>query len=155
MEIVSWQGSMRAIAIGFLVLAGAPSGPARRANFVRVVVTAPPSAAVRAIWRPYAGAVTSNGEDQQGALRARSRVTHPDSLRRWRDPAARDTVVARAPAEFLVDMTAGPILVEAVGRDSIHVGVQLSPQRGPVAASWGRALQIESDGLAPRVLRRR
>ena len=146
---------MHAIAIGILLVVMAPAASEGRANFVHVAVTAPPGAPVRAIWRPYAGAVTSKGEDQQAALRARRRVTHPDSLRRWQDPAARDTVVVKAPAELLIDMSAGPVLVEALESDSIHAEVQLSPRRGPVVASWGRALTIDSDGRTPRVTRRR
>jgi hypothetical protein len=129
---------MRLIVTGILIAVAAPSVSEHRAGI-----------------RAPDGAVTSSGADQQAALRARRSITHPDSIRRWRDAAARDTTLVRAPAEFLVDMTAGPVVVEAVGRDSIRVEAQLSPRRGPIVASWGRALRIESDGVTPRVLRRR
>ena len=146
---------MRVLYVGLLLAAVAPLASTYRANFLRVRVTAASAAAVRAIWRPYAGAVSSRGEDQQAALGARRRITHPDSARRWRDPAARDTVTVWTPAEFIVDMAAGPVVVEAVGRDSVRVEAHLSPRRGRAVAAWGQALRIESDGITPRVRRRR
>ena len=81
--------------------------------------------------------------------------SNPDSVRHWRDPAARDTIAMKTPTEFVVDMTGGPIVVESLGQDSVHVETQLTPRRGPIVAVWGHKLIIDSDGLAPRVDRRR
>ena len=124
-----------------------------RANFLHIAVTAPESATVRAIWRPYAGAVVSRGEDQQAALRGRRGITNADSVRRWRDPDVRDTILVKAPAEFLVDMMAGPVVVEAVV-DSVKVEAQLSVRRGPLVSAWGKAVVVDSDGVAPSIVRR-
>lgn len=122
------------------------------ANFLRISVTAHHPVALRAIWRPYAGAVGSHGEVQQGPLRNRNwGAANRDSVRRWQDPAARDTVSVKSPTMFVVDMTGGPVVIEAVSADSIRVEAQLMPGRGPVVAAWGRRVLVMSDGIMPRM----
>ena len=140
-----------------LVLTGAPITTSRRANFVRIEVHAPLGGRVQAIWRPYAGATGVGGFGAQQAALQRRRLfaTNADSIARWRDERARDTVVAGVPVAFTVDMTAGPVIVESVTPDSIRVSVQLTPERGPRVDAWGRTMLIESDGRAPRITRRR
>lgn len=133
------------------------AGPTRRANFVRITVDHPAAGRVRTIWRPYAGAIGADAfVAQQAALqRRRAFATNADSVARWRDEEARDTIVRAVPVEFIVDMTAGPVAIESVTPDSVQVTVQLTPERGPRIEAWGRALLIDSDGRAPRVARRR
>jgi hypothetical protein len=126
-----------------------------RANFLNISVTAPQAVPVWAIWRPYAGAL-GDGREQQYRLRNRHHWTsNPDSVRRWQDPAARDTVRMTTPAEFTVDMMAGPIVVMSAGRDSVRVAAQLAPWRAPIVASWGHLFEISSDGITPQIDRRR
>jgi hypothetical protein len=141
----------------FLLATAATAAHApRRANFVHISITASSTASVRAIWRPYAGAVGSTGQEQQDALQRRRQFRNvPDSVRHWEDPAARDTIVLKTPTEVVVDMNGGPIVIELTAGDSVHVEAQLTPARGPVVASWGRAFIIESDGRTPYVERRR
>lgn len=124
------------------------------ANFLQIVISEPDSATVRVIWRPYAGAVSSRGEDQQARLRTRRGVTNADSLRRWNDPSSRDTVLIGTPAELIVDMTAGPVIIEAA-KDSVRVEAQLTPRRGVVVGTWGAVLVVESDAITPSVTRKR
>ena len=119
----------------------------RQANFVHVVVTASHPVTIHAIWRPLAGAVGSDLENQQTAIRTRS----PEDLRRSMDLSLRDTIVARTPAHFVIDMTAGPTIIEARGSDSIRVQAQLLTARGMIAATWGRKLVVTADGIQPRV----
>jgi len=127
----------------------------RHANFLWIRVTSHSHSAVRAIWRPYAGAVGSSGDAQQAAVRRRWAFrTSADSVRRWQDSAARDTITVQTPTEFVVDMSGGPIVVEALGRDSIRVEAQLTPMRGPDASAWGRAIVVSSDGREPKVMQR-
>jgi hypothetical protein len=153
------RGIISGVLVAGLLVATAASawttGSEPRANFLHVWVTAQQGESVRAIWRPYAGAVASLGQDQQAALRARRQITHPDSLRRWADSTARDTIVVSAPAEFLVDMTGGAIVVESVGNDSLRVEAQQSPWRGPIVSAVGRSLLLDADGVKPEVRRRR
>lgn len=127
----------------------------RRANFLIITVTAQTPASVWAIWRPYAGA-PGDGREQQSRLRTRHQWrANPDSVRRWQDPAGRDTVRLTTPAEFTVDMTAGPIRVVSPSGDSVRVSAQLAPRRGRLVIAWGRAFDIDSNGIEPRVERRR
>jgi hypothetical protein len=81
-------------------------------------------------------------------------AANADSTRRWQDPKSRDTVVVSAPAEFTVDMTSGPVVIEVVKGDSVKVVAQLTPARGPIVTLWGKALVVESDGVAPWITRR-
>jgi hypothetical protein len=129
--------------------------PPRHANFLRIAVTSATPGAARAIWRPYAGAVGSGNEQQNALQRRRPFWTNADSLRRWQDTTVRDTIRIETPAELIVDMTGGPITVEAVGVDSIQVRAQLTPSRGPVASIWGRSIVVSSDGVEPKTVRRR
>ena len=76
----------------------------RQANFLHVVVTATHPVTIHAIWRPFAGAVGSDIENQQAALRTRG----PEGLRRSMDLSVRDTIVVRTPADFEIDMAAAP-----------------------------------------------
>lgn len=126
----------------------------RHANFLRITVTSPTPGAARAIWRPYAGAVGSGNEQQIALQRRRPFLANVDSLRRWQDTTVRDTIRIETPAELIVDMTGGPITVEAVGVDSICVRAQLAPSRGPVAFMWGRSIVVSSDGVEPKTVRR-
>jgi hypothetical protein len=141
--------------LSFLALTWLVSTGERRANDLSIVVTGKDSIAVRVIWRPYAGAVVSRGEDQQAALRRRHSITHPDSIRRWTEPDARDSILFCLPGELYVDMGGGPIVVEASQSDSLHVEAQLAPPRGQVVSAWGHSLLIESDGIRPYVTRLR
>ena len=145
---------MRTLAIGaLLVLSGTPSGD-RRANFLDIAVTKPRDVVVHAIWRPYYGAVSVTGEEQQRRLIDRmSRKWPQDSLRRWGDPASRDTVSVTTPVDFVVDMSGGPIVIETISGDSVRVEAQLTPGRGPVVAVWARAFRVDADGIRPHVER--
>ena len=145
---------MRPLTLAILIiLTGWPNASPRRANFLHVTVTASRPTDARAVWRPYAGAVGAEINAQQDRLLSRRAITHPDSVRRWADPAARDTVPLRTPTEFVVDMTGGPVVVEVVGTDSVRIEAQLTPARGPVVSGWGRAFSISSDGLSPSLER--
>jgi hypothetical protein len=124
-----------------------------RANFVRINVDRPANGRIRAIWRPYAGAA-GDGFAQQAALQRRGLyAANADSVARWRDERARDTVVHDVPVVFTVDMTAGPVIVESLTSDTVRVTVQLTPERGPRAETWGRGLRVQSDGRAPIIMR--
>jgi hypothetical protein len=124
-----------------------------RANFLRIVVDRPAHGRVRVIWRPYAGAA-GDGYAQQSAVRGRGRFrANADSVARWADESARDSVVREIPAVFTVDMTGGPIVIESVTSDTVHVAVQLTPERGPRVRRWGRRLEVRSDGFAPGITR--
>jgi len=152
------QGSIRhAHFVLSLALCLPMMGPPSRANFVRITVDRPAGARVRAIWRPYAGAMGPDAAAaQQAAIRHRNLfATNADSAARWRDEAARDTAVHTVPVEFVVDMTGGPVVVESLTSDSVRVAAQLTPQRGPRVEAWGRAMVIESDGRTPGISRRR
>jgi hypothetical protein len=123
------------------------------ANFVRINIDRPANGRVRMIWRPYAGAV-GDGAAQQAALQRRSLFPpNADSVARWRDERARDTVVRGLPVTFTVDMSGGPVIVESLTTDSVRATVQLTPERGPLVETWGREMLIESDGRAPRITR--
>lgn len=140
-----------------LLLSAGPLAPPStpRANFLYITVSANHSTPVHAIWRPNVGAV-GDGYAQQTALFDRERLPGAqDSMRRWRDPASRDTIAVQTPVGFTVDMTPGPIVIEAVGTDSIRVEAQLTPSRGPVVGSWGHVFVISADGVTPAVERRR
>ena len=130
------------VALAAMAFPGEP-----QANFVHIVVTATHPVAIHAIWRPFAGAVGSDFENQQAALRTRA----PEGLRRSMDMSLRDTIVVRTPAHFVIDMTAGPTIIEAPGTDSIRVQAQLLPARGTIAARWGRKLVVTADGIQPSV----
>ena len=120
-----------------------PAGGAR-ANFLYVAVTAAKPTAVHAIWRPHAAVLDS-----------RRYASLQDSMRRWQDTTVRDTTAVRTPVGFTVDMNDGPIVIEAVGDDSIHVEARLTPSRGPLVASWGRKFVVSADGVTPSVERHR
>lgn len=138
------------LAVGTGLAAPAASVPA---NFVRIQVTAPEGATVRAIWRPLVGAVGGPGS-QQAAIRGVLEQRSPaDSIRRWRDPLARDTFVVKTPASFEVDMNGGPITIEVVGIDSVRVDARQVPNSPPGVTAWGRKFEISSDGSSPRVKR--
>jgi hypothetical protein len=124
-----------------------------RANFVRINVDGPARARIRAIWRPFAGAA-GDGFAQQAALQRRwPFATNADSVARWGDERARDTVAHDVPVVFTVDMTGGPVIVESLTSDTVRVTVQLTPERGPRVETWGRTLRVESDGRAPSITR--
>lgn len=136
-----------------LALGVGPVSAPSRANFVRINIDYPANERIRAIWRPYAGAA-GDGFAQQAAVRRRGLfATNADSVARWRDERARDTVIHNIPVVFTVDMTAGPVLVESLTSDSVHVTIQLTPERGPRTETWGRKLQVGSDGRAPSITR--
>lgn len=124
------------------------------ANFLKIVVSGRDSAMVRVIWFLYAGAVRSRGEDQQARLKARRAFENADSLRRWHDPKSRDTLLIKIPAELIVDMSPGSVVIQAV-RDSILVEAQLTPRRGDLIKAWGRVLIVDSNGITPSVTRKR
>src|ERR1051325_5533642 len=108
-----------------------------QANFVHIAVTAAVPTSMHAIWRPYAGAISATGAEQQARLAWRRIFeANPDSVRHWQDETAKDTIRVTTPTEFVVDMTAGPVVIEALGSDSIRVEAQLTPRRGPLAGSW-------------------
>jgi hypothetical protein len=141
------------IRLGILIAALIPVPP--HANFLLIRVTSKSPSTVRAIWRPYAGAIGARADAQQAALSRRwAYRANADSMRRWQDSSVRDTITAQTPTEFIVDMTGGPIVVEACGVDSIRVEAQLTPLRGPSASTWGRAIVVSSDGIEPKVVRR-
>jgi len=128
----------------------------RRANFVRVEVTAPAPTSVRAIWRPRAGVIGTSVDDQQRALgNPLRRSVSPDSLRRWRDVDARDTVIAQTPTQFVIDMTSTDAVIEVVSGGTIRVKAQLVPGRGPIVELTGRAMTLHADGTAPMLTPRR
>ena len=131
-----------------------PAGGAR-ANFLYVAVTAAKPTEVHAIWRPHAGAVGDGYAQQAAVLDSRRYASLQDSMRRWQDTTVRDTTAVRTPVGFTVDMNDGPIVIEAVGDDSIHVEARLTPSRGPLVASWGRKFVVSADGVTPRVERHR
>jgi hypothetical protein len=143
MRLISWSS-----AIVLLAFTTAPSTP--RANFLVIEVNSAAPVTVRAIWRPFAGSFSF--EEQQARIRAIRGTTQPDSVRRWNDPGALDTVVAKSPTAFVVDMTAGPVVIETTG-DSIRVDAQLTPRRGQLVSAWGKRLVVESDGITPSVTR--
>jgi len=146
---------MRAVVLLLLLGTGtAASDSAVQANFVRIEVTAPASATVRAVWKPYVGAVGGPGSQQAAIRRMMAQPIPPDSLRRWRDPLARDTVVVKTPASFEVDMNGGPITIEVVGHDSVHVDAWQVPGSPPGVTAWGRAFEVSSEGHGPSVTRR-
>lgn len=123
------------------------------ANFVRIRVAEPRGATVRAIWRPYVGAVGGPGAQQE---RIRSMFEHtnsPDSIRRWRDPAARDTFVVKTPTSFEVDMNGGPITIEVVGADSVRLEAWQVSDGPPGVRAWGSKFEISSEGQGPHVKR--
>ena len=130
------------VAMAAMAFSGEP-----QANFLHVVVTATHPVTIHAIWRPFAGAVGADGENQQAALRTRG----PEGLRRSLDLSVRDTIVVRTPADFVIDMTGGPASIEALGADSIRVQAQLLPARGAIVARWGRQLVVTADGVQPSV----
>ena len=139
---------MRAIVTHSIVAMAAMAFPGEpKANFLHIVVTATHPVTIHAIWRPFAGAVGADGENQQAALRTRG----PEGLRRSLDLSVRDTIVVRTPADFVIDMTAGPAIIEALGTDSIRVQAQLLPGRGAIVARWGRRLVVTADGVQPSV----
>ena len=139
-----------------LAVAVASSPSTRRANFLRIGVTASTPATVRAIWRPRAGVIGANVADQQRALaNPLNFPAPPDSLRRWRDPAARDTTLAQTPAQFVVDMSGTDVTIEVVTGSILRVEAQLTPARGPVVTVSGRAVTVRADGLKPSLEVRR
>jgi hypothetical protein len=133
---------------------GSAHAPPPRAYFAHVTVTAPTAVPVRATWRPYAVSLGPDINEQQRRLRARARITHPDSLRRWRDTTARDTVHLVTPAEFTVDLAWGAVLLEALGPDSIEVATQLVPMGGRVAVERGRVFRLPRPPFLPPFGRR-
>jgi hypothetical protein len=137
--------------LGILTMSSGAAHLDRRANFVRVTITAPRVVALRAIWRAHSGGTAA--EQQMRLLAGPGFGRAADSTRRWRDPSARDTVVAKTPAEFVVDMTSNTVVIETVTADSVQVEAQLTPTRGPIARKWGRALRLESDGRTPTLER--
>ncbi len=145
---------MRGLVVLLMLGTGATTrDTAVQANFVRIEVTAPQGATVRAIWKPFVGAVGGPGSQQAAILTTRQKAVHPDSMRRWRDPEARDTFVVKTPASFEVDMSGGPITIEVVGKDSVHVDAWQVPSSPPGVTAWGRKFEISSNGNGPRVKR--
>ena len=128
---------------------------AARANFLHITVRSTQSDSVRIIWRPYAGALGPDAKEQQRRLINRQSITHPDSIRRWRDSTVRDTLRVATPAEMTVDMTGGPVVIETLTMGLVRVETQLTPERGPIVGVWGRAFRIDSDGLKPTIEQRR
>ena len=126
----------------------------RPANFLRITVTAERPVKARVVWRPHAGVFGSTEYAWASAVQAARRfMDDPDSLRRWQDPAVRDSVPLKTPAELLVDMTGGPITIEALDGDSVVVQAQLTPDRGPRVSGSGHLLVIDSDGRIPSIER--
>jgi hypothetical protein len=142
---------MRVMVISVCLAVAAVSLPsALRANLLRVEVTSSTPTIVRAIWRPRAGVVGASVADQQRALaNPLSIPTSPDSLRRWQNPAARDTIVAQTPAQFVVDMSGTDVVIEVVAGGVVRVEAQFTPARGPVVTMSGRAVTVHADGLKP------
>jgi hypothetical protein len=133
---------------------GTPAGTAR-ANFLYITVTAKKAVEVHAIWRPYAGAIGDGDAQQNAVLNNRRFANVQDSTRRWRDTTVRDTIETHTPVGFTVDMNDGPIVIEALGDDSVRIEAQLTPARGATVGSWGHAFVVSADGVTPRVDRRR
>jgi hypothetical protein len=136
-----------------LVLSPPPA--THRANFLRLDVTASRPTKVRAIWRPRAGVVGLTPADQQRAIANPFGRPPADSIRRRRDPSARDTVVVSTPTHFVVDMTGENLVIEVVAGDSIRVEAQLTPARGPRRSVWGHVIAATADGVSPTLERRR
>jgi hypothetical protein len=135
---------------GFVLLSLNPFQSVRRADMLHIRVSAAHATPVRVIWYPRAGVIGASVDDQQRRLQNPLRVQPPaDSLRRWHDPLARDTVRASTPVELVVDMTQGPVRVEVVGIDSVEVEAQLAPARGPLVRARGRTFVVEADGRTP------
>ena len=141
--------------VALLILLGgaADHSVTARANFVLIKVTAPGAVTVRAIWRPYAGAVGGLGAQQAAIQEMLRGHDDPGRMARWRDPAGRDTVTVKTPAQFDVDMGDGPVVVEVVGRDSVYLDAQKTPAGGPSNGVWGRRFSISAYGGPPTVER--
>lgn len=138
--------------VGLLLLALAPLRVPARANMLHIRVTAAHVATLRAIWHPRAGVIGTTVEDQQRPLLNPLGVRPPaDSLRRWRDAAARDSVTASTPVEFVVDMSHGPVRIEVISPDTVEIEAQLAPGRGPIMRLRGRAFDLEADGREPSI----
>lgn len=136
---------------GFALLVLSPR-PGARANMLHIRVNAPHTVHVRAIWHAGSGVRGATVAEQQRRFYNPLTVRPPaDSLRRWHDPLARDTVNAPAPVQFVVDMNDGPVWLEVVDTGTVEVEAQLAPARGPLAQARGHALIIEANGRAPTV----
>lgn len=132
-----------------LLLAGARP---QRANFVHFHVTGPTSASIRAIWHPYAGAEGTTVDQQQRNLRRMMGPVpdRPDSLRRWRDPGSRDTLMGTIPTDYVVDMNAGPVVIESVTGDSVTLNARLIGS-GMSVSGRGLRFTISADGGTVRM----
>ncbi len=134
------------------LIALAWSHPPMRANMLHVRVSGPHGTPLRAVWPARAGVIGTTVDDQQRPLlNPLGLPIPPDSLRRWRDPLARDTVRATAPVEFVIDMNSGPIRIEVLSADTVDVEAQLAPGRGPIVRARGRTFVVEADGRAPSI----
>ena len=136
----------------FAFLALHPLRPPVRANMLHIRVSAPHATRLRAIWHAGSGVKGATvAEQQRRFLNPLGGRPPADSLRRWNDPGARDTVNASTPVQFVVDMNDGPVRLEVLGGETVEVEAQLSPARGPLARARGHAFIIEADGHAPTV----
>jgi hypothetical protein len=142
---------LRFTLLGLILLAPEPLHPPARANMLHIRVTAPNATPLRAIWHPRAGVIGTTVDDQQRPLLYPLVRPPVDSLRRWRDPLARDTVRASTPVEFVVDMNQGPVRIEVVNADTVEVEAQLAPGRGPIVRGRGRAFNVEADAREPSI----
>jgi hypothetical protein len=154
-QVIALQSetSMRHFTLAaFAFLALNPPRPAVRANMLHIRVSAPHPTRLRAIWHAGSGVRGATVAEQQrrflDPLGGRPPV---DSLRRWHDSVARDTVNVSTPVQFVVDMNDGPVRLEVPGGETVEVEAQLSPARGPLARARGHAFIIEADGRAPTV----
>ncbi len=137
---------------GFVLLGLDALHPAARANMLHIRVNATHTTQLRAIWHPRAGVIGTSVDDQQRPLLNARDVRPPaDSLRRWRDPLARDTINTSTPVEFVVDMNNGPVRIEVVNGDSVDVEVQLAPERGPLLRARGQTFIVDADGRTPTI----
>ena len=143
---------LRLAVIGFMVLAAVPRHRSARANLLQIRITAGHATPLRAIWHPRAGVIGTTVDEQQRPLLNPIGARPPaDSLRRWRDPLARDTVRASTPVEFVVDMNSGSVRIEVLSGDTVEVEAQLIPARGVIARERGRVFVVEADGREPSI----
>ncbi len=122
-----------------------------RANFVHFHLSGLSGATVRMIWHPYAGAAGTTIDRQQHNLERMGSVPNrPDSLRRWMDPTSRDTTLGEVPADYVVDMNAGPVVIESVNDDSLDLVARLIGS-GMSVSGHGLRFTVTADGHTVRV----
>jgi hypothetical protein len=129
-----------------LTFVGVKASAEGRANFVRIHVDGAAGTEIRVIWKPYAGAVGTTVASQQAGVRSMHDVPNfPDSMRRWRDPSVRDTVISTLPVDYVVDMNGGPISIESLSKKKVDLEAQTT-RGGPISKANAKSFRISADG---------